>query len=125
EGAWTTPTRAWKFTAEEPNPNRAEKWTFFVDAATRSLIHVRNEILYDDLNGTVRGLGSPGFLPDEASNPAASLPLPYMRVGVVGGLTTYADGLGAFGFTGLDPGPMQLTATVGPAAGAGRSPSCN
>jgi Thermolysin metallopeptidase, catalytic domain len=120
EGEWTEPVRAWKFVAEEPNLRLREKWTFFIDAASGSLIHVRNEILNDDVVGTVRGMATPGFLPDEASNPPVSTALAQMRVNVTDGQSAYSDLIGNFTIPNEGVAPVQLTSTVGPAGGSGR-----
>jgi hypothetical protein len=119
EGQWITPVRAWKFTGEVPDLNHREMWTFFVDAATGSLVHVRNEVLNEDVTGTIKGMATPGFLPDEASNPPVATPLPLMRVSIVGNNSAYSDAAGAFSIPVPGPDPVQLTANVGNAPGPG------
>jgi Zn-dependent metalloprotease len=80
DGSWTEPVRAWKFVAEQPDPNRRERWTFFVDAAANSLIRVRNEVLHADLTGSVQGKATPGLYPDVATNAPTLQPMAFMRV---------------------------------------------
>ncbi|MCA9278827.1 MAG: hypothetical protein H6815_11600 [Phycisphaeraceae bacterium] len=84
-------------------------WTVFVDAQTGKVLHTRTEVLnYDpeqvDVSGTVRGNGSPGTLPDIATNPPQPMALPILRVDQSGGNSAYTDADGhytiPFGGTG-------------------------
>ena len=120
EGAWTEPVRTWKFVAEEPNINRREKWTFFIDAATGSLIHVRNEIIPIDVTGNVKGKATPGVNPDEASNPPTLQPLTSMRVNLDIGGSSYTDANGDFTLLNSGTTAVGVSALVGISSGAGK-----
>jgi len=120
EGGWTNPARTWKFVAEEPDLNRREKWTFFVDASTGSLVHVRNEVLNIDVTGTVQGKGSPGVLPDDATNPAVLMNIPYMRMSIPGGASAYTNANGQFVLATPGATPVTVQSQVGPTEGAGQ-----
>lgn len=90
------PVRAWKFTGSNPDLTAYEAFTFFVDAATGDLVHVRDEVYDVDVTGTVSGLATPGTLPDEGTNPPVSTPLGNARVRIQGGSSVFANTDGTF-----------------------------
>ncbi|MEE8117725.1 MAG: hypothetical protein V3T28_11495, partial [Gemmatimonadales bacterium] len=84
--------RAWRFTGGEPGIASTVKYTFFVDAATGELVHVRDEIAHVvDLVGHVGGNGSPGVLPDVDYNLPVKLNMPEIEVTIVGGAADFTD----------------------------------
>ncbi|MFN0133538.1 MAG: GC-type dockerin domain-anchored protein [Phycisphaerales bacterium] len=122
-GDWVSPVLTWKFTGENPDPATTACRTFFVDALTGALVATRNEVLHTDVAGTVKGRGSPGFLPDVAYNPPVLLNVPNMRVEITGGNTAFTTPLGAFSI--LNPGTTPVTVTCGVATAAGAGQWCN
>ncbi|QKK07068.1 MAG: hypothetical protein HND58_02085 [Planctomycetota bacterium] len=88
--------RAWKFVGENPDLVRREKYTFFVDAATGTLLEARNEVHNIDVFGRVEGFGSPGNLPDMPSNPPVAMSVNDVRVAISGGNNAYTDADGNF-----------------------------
>ena len=88
--------RAWQFVGENPDLVRREKYTFFVDAATGTLLEARNEVHNIDVFGRVDGFGSPGTLPDMASNPPVAISVNDVRVAISGGNNAYTDADGNF-----------------------------
>jgi len=96
ESTWIAPVLTWKFAAENPSPAMAACRTFFVDAATGELVASRNEVREADVTGTVKGMGSPGVLPDIASNPPVQLDMPNILVAVGGGNSAFSSVAGAF-----------------------------
>ena len=72
--------RTWKFTGALPERDRFEAYTFFVNAATGALAYVRDEVYNADVFGHVRGLATPGTLPDVQSNPPFPMSLADLTV---------------------------------------------
>jgi hypothetical protein len=83
--------RAWQFVGENPDLVRREKFTFFVDASTGALLEARDEVHNIDVFGRVDGFGTPGNLPDMASNPPVLLNVNDIRVAISGGNTDFTD----------------------------------
>ena len=104
-----TAVRAWKFVGENPDLANREKFTFFVDANTGALLEARNEVLNIDVFGFVRGFGSPGNKPDEASNPPALLPINDAQVAVSGGNSAFADSSGFFNISHNGSSDVTIT----------------
>ena len=119
-GQWQAPVLAWKFIGEDPDINAKVRKTFFVNAQTGALTHVRDEILYADVQGSIRGNGSPGVYPDESYNPPALINIPDMKATIAGGNNAFTDGNGLF--TILNPGTaaVNVSAGVNAAGGGGR-----
>ena len=88
--------RAWQFVGENPDLMRREKYTFFVDAATGTLLEARNEVHNIDVFGRVQGFGSPGTEPDRPENSPALLNINDIRVAISGGNSAYTDADGVF-----------------------------
>lgn len=75
------PVRAWKFQGVQPDPSTYEAYSFFVDAAAGTLVHVRNEVYeVGRVNGDASGNATPGLFPDSATNPPVSTDLNTLRV---------------------------------------------
>ncbi len=110
----------WKFVGEQPDLEHREKYTFFVNAASGGLVHVRNEVVHTDVQGTVKGYGSPGLLPDMASNPPVLMSIPEIRVRITGGNQAYADRDGNFTITNAGTTAVTVTTKLGPQSGDGR-----
>jgi hypothetical protein len=111
---WITPVRAWKFTGEKTVVDGdPQKQTFFVDAATNEVIHVRNEILHIDITGNVQGWVSPNNTADHAGNPPALRNMSEVLVRVQGqpNTTVRTDRNG--NFTIPWPGTTPVTLEVG------------
>jgi len=89
-------SRAWKFVGENPDLINREKYTFFVDAATGVLLEARDGVHNIDVFGRVDGFGSPGNLPDMASNPPTLLDVNNVRVAISGGNNAFTDADGFF-----------------------------
>jgi len=119
EGDWIAPVRAWKFLGQSANIADKMCKTFFVDAATGRLAAVRDEVLYIDVNGTVKGKATPGLLPDTASNPAVLANMPELKVGISGGNTAYSDRSGVFSIVHGGSSPVTLNSGLGTASGFG------
>ncbi|MBK7403781.1 MAG: hypothetical protein IPJ41_03890 [Phycisphaerales bacterium] len=88
--------RAWKFDGENPDLINRERYTFFVDAATGSLLEARDGVQHTDVFGYVKGYRSPGTRPDEGGNPPQILPINDSQVSVSGGNSGYSDPTGFF-----------------------------
>src|SRR5207244_1413124 len=58
------PIRAWKLTGEHPELSNYDAFTFYVDTASGELVYARREVYFRDIEGHVRGMGSPGVRPD-------------------------------------------------------------
>ncbi len=110
----------WKFVGEEPDLNQREKYTFFVDAASGALRHVRNDVVHTDVNGNVRGYATPGTLPDIPSNPPVLLPMPEIRVSITGGNNAYSNRDGTYTIPHGGTTTVTVTTRVGPSVGDGR-----
>ncbi len=109
EGDWSAPVMAWKFTGEHPDVNRARRLTFFIDAANGNALFIRNEVIHTDVIGNVSGIGTPGVLPDIATNPPVSMPMPEIRMTITGGNNAFSNVNG--GFTIPHPGTTPVTVT--------------
>ncbi len=106
------PVLAWKFVGEEPNLETRERYTFFVDANSGALLHVRNEVLNIDVIGKLEAMGSPGTNPDIGSNPPVMMPMPDMRVVVQGGNNSYSQDNGDFVITHGGVNPVTVTSNL-------------
>ncbi len=94
----------WKQPDVEP-----EGFTYWIDAVDASLLRAETMIhhLYD-VGGTINTMATPGTLPDQAGNPAQSLPMNHARVNGGGAGTVYTDADGNFNFPGVT-GPINIT----------------
>ena len=118
-GEQLPPVLTWKFVGESPVVSDALRKTFFVDAQTGTLVHTRDEVLTIDVNGSLKGMGSPGLLPDESYNPPALINIPEMRASITGGNNVFSD-LGGL-FTIPHGGTTEVTVTASTnGSGAGR-----
>ena len=104
--------QAWKFSGAQPDLSRFEAYTFFVDAASGELIHVRDEVYNIDILGSVQGMGSPGTLPDMAGNPPVAMPVPDIRVSVSGGNNAFTDPLGDYTIPHAGATAVTVSTTV-------------
>lgn len=86
------PVRVWKFYGDNQILEDRVKYTFYVDAATADLVHVRDDILMNyDIHGSVSGMATPGTPPDMPANPPVLFGIPQILVSVTGGNSVYAD----------------------------------
>ena len=84
--------RAWRFQGGEPGPASLTKYTFFVDAASGRLVHVRDDVYHAvDIFGHVGGMASPGVLPDVPYNPPVETDMLQIHVQILGGSEANAD----------------------------------
>ncbi len=102
--------RAWQFVGENPDMVNREKYTFFVDAATGVLLEARDEVHNIDVFGRVEGFGSPGNLPDMASNPPTLLDVNNVRVAISGGNNAFTDADGLFNISHGGNSDVTITA---------------
>lgn len=108
-------TPAWKFTGDNHVLAQRERYTFFVDATNGQILDARNEVILDNVVGTVQGMGSPGLKPDEAINPPTALNIPELRMTVTGGSNAFSDRNGAFNIT--NAGTTGVTVTTNASSG--------
>ncbi len=102
---------AWKVAGHNGDRAAPASFTFFVDARTGELAHVRDEILHADVSGNVTGLATPGLYPDQSGNAAESAPLPDLLVGVPAA-AAYTDAAGDYVITGLSGAAQTLSADM-------------
>jgi len=107
-----TPIRAWKFTGATTNTPDFDAYTFFVDVSSGDLAYARREVYFHDVQGQVTGMGSPGVLPDEPSNPSAALNLPNLQVNGPHNGTALTDADGNFTLTNAGVGSVDLSADL-------------
>lgn len=108
---WMAARPAWAINAEIPEMADRRVVRIFVDAATGTLLHVRDMIAHVDASGTAKGNASPGVRSDIAANPATQQALPGLRVVASSGAEVFTTSGGAFSFTGL-PAGATLTASL-------------
>jgi hypothetical protein len=118
-GDWVKPVLAWKISGDDPNPAATFHRTFFLDANTGALMKIRDDVNYTDVTGTIQGKGSPGLLPDEATNPPALLNVPVMRASIAGGNNAYTDTSGNFTIPNSGTTPVNVSCGVN-GTGAGQ-----
>lgn len=106
------PIRAWKLEGYRPDLADHDRFTFFVNAANGELVFVRNEKHHVDVSGTVQGKGSPGMLPDIASNPPVVMNMPEIRVNITGGSNAFTNRNGAYTITHGGTAQVTLTSNV-------------
>ncbi|MFO0832483.1 MAG: hypothetical protein U0637_11680 [Phycisphaerales bacterium] len=110
--------RAWRFSAATITAADPRAFTFFVDAATGSIVHVRDDIHHADITGSVVGLVTPPNRPDIAANPPVQQPIGEVKVEVVGTSPlvfafTGRDGAFTIPWTGSDPVTLRVSAGGG------------
>jgi hypothetical protein len=121
---WTTPekvvfansdavaARAWHFYGATSNRSGFEAHSFFVDASSGVLLHVRDEVYNAEITGMVSGFATPGLVPDSASNPPVSVALPEMRILVDGEPRGFTDRDGRFSFESDPTGEVTVGADL-------------
>ncbi len=72
------------------NPDTFLKWLFIVDAETGKILYQEDQVLSIDVVGNVSGMATQGIGAD-ICEPEALQAMPYARVNIVGGNTTFAD----------------------------------
>ncbi|MBK9188566.1 MAG: M36 family metallopeptidase [Phycisphaerales bacterium] len=113
------PVRAWKFTGElmNPDPEKYQKKTFFVDASNGRLLFIRNEVLHIDVTGQVLANATPWPLgnaaADHAGNPPILQTVPNIKVRIVGGGEAFTDANGNFTIAHAGTAPVTIEASVG------------
>ncbi len=114
QGTWPTTEarRAWKFEGFAPGVGSTRAYTFFVDMATGGLLEARHEVHHTDVTGTVRGWGSPGVLPDIASNPPQPLAIPEIRMAIQGGSGAFSERDGDFTIPSAGTAPVTVTSNL-------------
>lgn len=89
-----------------------EAWTWFIDARTARLMHVRSDVVHADIVGHALGFATPGLLPDVPSNPPTLMPMPSLRVDHVGGGSAYTSESGAFTIPFAGMGPVDVETSL-------------
>ncbi len=112
EGEFGTAKRAWKVQGYAPAIGQPVRKTYYVDAATGDVIHVRNDIHNVDVTGTAQGYASPGTKPDITGNSPVLLNLPKLNISITGGSSAYTNSSGAFSITNAGSTPVTLTTNV-------------
>ncbi len=115
---WITPVKAWKFVGELPDPDRYQKYSFFVDAGTGELIYVRNEKYEVDVTGRVIANATPSpagnAAADHSGNPPTQRGVPNILVRVNGGAAQgYTDPDGNFTIPWAGTAPVTVEASLG------------
>jgi hypothetical protein len=82
-------------------------FTYWIDALSGGVLRSEKSIHNFDVSGTVSAFASPGAKPDEASNPAAAQPMPYLKVTSSAG-TKFTDANGNFNYPGVNA-PLACT----------------
>lgn len=86
---------AYKVEASTNDLTNPERWFYFIDAANARVLDRRDGIYYVDINGSIKGWGTPGADPDASYNPPVLLDLPGQAL-VQGGNSAYANMQGLF-----------------------------
>lgn len=108
EDEYALPRLAVSFMASNDFP---EKWLYVTDAFSGELIYKEDQIVFEDISGTVSGLATQGWAADICDD-VASAPLPYARVIVNGSSTVYADDMGDFTYAYSGSDPVDMTSAV-------------
>jgi hypothetical protein len=116
---WTAPVLTWKVSGQGAGEHTQNRKTFFVNAQTGAVVHIRDDVQYSDVNGTVAGWASPGVYPDAPYNPPALLNMPNMRVGIAGGNAAISNTSGQFTITNGGTAPVTVSSSIGLAGGFG------
>lgn len=87
---------AWSFTGDNLILENREKYLFFIDANTGSLLERRDQVLDTDVYGHVEGWFTPGLLPDQNNNPEVIGPLGDLLVSIIGGNSAYTNANGDY-----------------------------
>ncbi|MEO1007393.1 MAG: GC-type dockerin domain-anchored protein [Planctomycetota bacterium] len=107
DGAKSAVTRpAWRTKARHVGfPIVSEAYEIIIDAETGEQLFVGSLVHSTDVDGTARGLATPGTAPDIATNPATEQDLPLLEVMIRGGASavTELDGSFTIPFGGTDP----------------------
>lgn len=104
------PRLAWQVDVEwRVADTQPEGFTYWIDARDGSVLRHANAIHNFDVSGTVTSFSSPGLKPDEASNPPAAQPMPYLKVTSSAG-TVFTDNDGNFNYPGVNA-PLAVTVT--------------
>jgi hypothetical protein len=113
---------AYRFFGGNADPVAPQKFQFLVDARNGAVVERESQIDFEDITGSVDGMGSPGWRPDRADNPPTALPLQDLRVRVVTGNTadTAADGTFVVPHAGIDPVTVETSLSGSGATQAGR-----
>ncbi|MEK6797354.1 MAG: hypothetical protein AABZ12_00145 [Planctomycetota bacterium] len=106
------PILAWSFSGRTASLESFEAYTFFVEAASGRLIHVRDEVYHAAVTGSVTGLATPGLFPDVPTNPALSMPLPNLTVSDEFDAAAETDAAGEFVLNSGAVGPVEINAAL-------------
>lgn len=108
---WMAARPAWAIDAEIPEMADRRVVRVFVDAASGTILHVRDKVLHVDATGTGKGYASPGVRSDIAANPATSQVIPGLRVVSSSGAEVFTAANGTYSLAGL-PAGATLTASL-------------
>ncbi len=87
---------AWVLTVDSHRLEQPERYRAFIDAHSGAILEWRSEVYFVDITGSVQGYATPGLRPDHSQNPPVLMPMPQLRVSIVGGSSTYTDANGFF-----------------------------
>jgi len=106
---------AWVLTVDAHRPEQPERYRVFIDAHTGVPLEWRSEVYFVDITGRVQGYATPGLRPDHSQNPPVLMPLPQLRVTLVGGSSVFTDPEGFFTlpFSGTNQVTVQAN-LIGP-----------
>lgn len=101
---------AWRFFADSGSWQGLQRYEFFVDAATGTLIDKKPGVYHTDIIGHVSGFQTPDNLPDQPNNPPQLLPVAGAHLHSTAGATAYSDENGDFvlGNPGTDGETVDL-----------------
>ncbi len=74
--------------------DEAERWLFVTDASTGEILYKEDQVIFEDVTGTVKGYATTGTAADFCE-PETIMPLPYARVNI-GSTVAYTDHKGTF-----------------------------
>ena len=113
-GEEARPMYAYRFIGGNTAKELPEKYEFMVDASSDEalIVNLRSMILFEDLEGTVTGMGTSGELPDRADNLPVEKPLEDMWVRIVEGNAGYTASNGDYAIADAGADPVTAEASV-------------
>jgi len=87
-----------------------ERWQYIINAQNGEVIYKQNLIIFENVNGTVHGMGTPGYAADICAS-AVDTPMPYSRVNI-GSTISYADVNGDYTITNGGTSDVTVTSPV-------------
>lgn len=103
---------AWRLTGWNPEPGSADAYSFFVDAGDGRILHVRHDVAFGDVGGSVMGMATPNLYPDTPENPPVPMPIGGVKVTHLGGGAAYSGLDGSFVIPYAGTGPVTAITTA-------------